>query len=651
MPTLLSRSLADNADGSDSLARGTATHARSLADNAASSEALARIGRNPRALADNDAMADSLASGLGTHSRTLADGDAGSDALARGAAAHSRSLADGDALADSLGLPAIAIVGATVAIVLAAPTGSLTVSSAPAPTPTPMGPSILYEMFVVDHTGSRLATLTKFDIARLGWVHLDAGEMEFSLSATDSQVASVKKLEREVQVYRNGTLLWWGVPTRITAAHDKVTYLCRELLWYFKRRVFGCTGLADYMQDGSFEADTVGSPPNPAFWFSSPDFIAGGASGVVNNNDFIGTHAVQLNYGTAGKDSFIGSALISVPKKAIGVPFILTAHVWVSNTHWVGTATQARGLYVELIDADNKFVTNAIVPIDDNTPRDQWVTMQTLIGIPANATTSWKLQVRLYAPATWVVWDGVTLHLPESNTYTNKDAADIIHDLVDRAQGRGGDPGHTDLNIWYAGAPTGQLFTRSFQWIEHGTFYDAMKELADQPNGPEFIIDLTNRALTVSPTVGTVRGDITLEFGVNLSGYAVQEDGENAFNVVIIEGEGEREGRIEYGASDLSKLGGVSYEMVDRAPQGAGANTVSQLASSELVRRGNGQIIPTVTTHEGAGPVIGNLKCGDTVPVVIASGSYSYSQSCRVVRMDLDPKKDSLTVTLNEVPA
>src|SRR5438128_540107 len=66
------------------------------------------------------------------------------------------------------------------------------------------------------------------------------GTFDFKIPTLDTQAAECVPLKREVQVWRDGVCIWWGVIVkRAHDGNDWTTVQCYGLEWYFSRRLFG----------------------------------------------------------------------------------------------------------------------------------------------------------------------------------------------------------------------------------------------------------------------------------------------------------------------------------------------------------------------------------------------------------------------------
>jgi hypothetical protein len=84
--------------------------------------------------------------------------------------------------------------------------------------------------------GGRVVELEQATLDKIRWELNRAGRMSFSLPTSDVKGKEFDIVKNEVQVWRDGTLFWWGVPWRRASQGEKTTYECEGLFSYFFRR-------------------------------------------------------------------------------------------------------------------------------------------------------------------------------------------------------------------------------------------------------------------------------------------------------------------------------------------------------------------------------------------------------------------------------
>lgn len=451
---------------------------------------------------------------------------------------------------------------------------------------------------------------------------------------------------REIQIYYEGGTdpLFWGPIVRPQAGLDETTWQCQGLLWYFGRRFMGRADRVDQLTNGDFESSETG-------WSFSgvthsvntdPDFIISGTkseklTGALADHT---TYAYQV-FSHGGVtippwpgDYMTGSAYVFVPAGPV----------------YEGPAFQDRGLALVHKDAAGAVVGFAFAPINDDTPKDEFVHLET--GVP-NVKGGETVEVRLYPPHGDAYYDLVTLTFMESlsfGTYggAGADVTTILEGIVEYAQDTAA--GKSDLNIGTAGDPTGSLLHVAYQFAEHRNILDAILEYVRQGTCDISIeISGTTRTFTVWPDrKGSLYGT-TLELDVNVAGFTWSQDLEQAASSVVLLGPGDGPDRPEGGATDTSFAGGAfTAEIVEQV---ADDTTIGQLdvrAAERLAVAARPEILE-VTTLPAAG-VIGDLAVGDTVPVVISHGWVDIDDTYRVSTISVNLDTDQATITLNALP-
>lgn len=519
----------------------------------------------------------------------------------------------------------------------------------PALTPPAVGTSVAgtppatYTVQTVTTSGSLVARLTHALVTSVRWELNGAGTVTFTLNTNDPQCNAIDLTTgipgTEIQVYRNATLLFWGVVTRARAGKKDTEFQGQGLLWYFSRRFIG-KPRTNYLLNPSFETGTVGSLPTS--WTNSSVTTAA----IVTNNDVLGSRAVQLNENTSGLDHFIYQGVATSYNAS--APFVLSAWVYISSAHWVGPAVDNFGLAAVALNG-----VTAIgywnVPIDDSTPQDQWVRLSMQVGRPPGVTS---IQVRLYAPGSWTVWDAVQLVLPESLSYPNTDQGEIIESLS--VHGQSTAENKSSLNIGRSHTVTGVVRNRTWQFDDHQNYLDAMKEFVGVQSGVDIDVAITSstRTLTVYyPQKGVVSPTVTLTYpGSGLTDFSLDVDGERvSTSVTLLSNTASGPDREEFNSTDASSLAGLILEAIETGPTGSVVNDLSSIAALRLSQLRKPLKIVSVTTADTS--LIGSLVVGDNVTLSINYGWVQFSATQRVVAIDLNPRTETMVLTLNEAPS
>lgn len=527
--------------------------------------------------------------------------------------------------------------------------------SLPGPPSLPDVPVGICDVFVVGQDGSPYGQAVNARVGNVSWELNGSGAADITLATTDSD-ATLMQPGREVQVWLDGTLIWWGPIVRPQAGLDESTWQCAGLLWYFGHRFMG-------------QADRVNQLTNGDFEDGETDWSFSGVTHSVNTDmDFVveGTQSLKLEGATADHS---GYAYQTWTHPAGGHPdgdFITgSVWVWISGADYLGGAIGDFGLLLKHRDADGTVLATAgdstsALPalIDDDTPRDQWVPLET--GVPF-VKEGHTVQMMLFPPHGVAYFDLATLTYMESLSFgypvNDDDVTDIIGGIVDYAQNRIFDHGKSDLGIDWTGDPSEVTRQIAYQFAEHRNILDAIMEYVRQ-GYVDVDIDLATRTFTIYPKAADSRTPklgkgttyaTTLELDVNLADFTSSWDLEQAASSVIMLGPGDGPDRPEGNAVDTSLLGGAfTMEIVEQAPDNTTVGQLDLRAAERLKVAARPEILE-VTTLPGAG-IIGDLLVGDTVPVVISHGWVDIDATYRVTRLEADLFRDQATITLNATP-
>lgn len=90
---------------------------------------------------------------------------------------------------------------------------------------------------VADQTNKRYGEILGAEVTEVVWELNEPGSATFTC---DPFTSGADKLlfgqKREIQIFDDTDLIWWGVPTGIDGDSNSVTIRCEGLLWYFRKR-------------------------------------------------------------------------------------------------------------------------------------------------------------------------------------------------------------------------------------------------------------------------------------------------------------------------------------------------------------------------------------------------------------------------------
>lgn len=467
----------------------------------------------------------------------------------------------------------------------------------------------------------------------VSWELNGPGGADISLAPGDSQ-APLLIGGREVQVWNNGNLIFWGPLVRGQATMESLTWQCAGLLWYFSRRYFGQADRVNLLSDGDFELDAVG-------------WDLGATGEVVSALDpapvVSGEHSVYVD-----GSSYVSQVYTHSISHPLGDLLTLAAWVYIPSADYVGPNDLAQGLYVERRTSGGDFITATWEPINDETPKDTWLRFE--IELPYVQDGD-QVEVRLYAPDGVAYWDLAVLTAMESLSFFDTDVHVIAGSIVLYAQDRYSTfaSGKSDLNIDVELTDLlGLKRSRTYQFAEHRQILDALTEFTETGDFDMdvIIVDETTRRFVTYAEKGEERAT-TLSMGTNLSSFSWSWDGEAAANSLVVIGPGDGPDREEGAAVDTAFLGGLTLEAISTAPDGATVGELDARAAEELKLYRRPEILE-VTTRPGVG-LVGVLQVGDWMPVDIDWGGVTIDGDWRIVRMTLDVLADTLSLTLNPI--
>lgn len=505
-----------------------------------------------------------------------------------------------------------------------------------------------YETWAVNKYGARYGSV-KAQVDEIEWVLNEAGTASFQYATLTPNGQVVQALSREVQIWRHGRLLWWGIPVRPEANSKRVSWRARELQWAFDHRYFGRADRDNYLDNPQFENGltswvTVNTTPT-----------------IVDSQKVLGAHAVQLEQITAQQDAYLEQALL-VTGTGVGTLWTLTGWYFIPPETWEGEAIGARGLTITRQNLVGEIQESGVYEISGATVRGLWQRAEVTVWTPPDVTE--YLLVRTYSPAIHIVWDALSLTIMESlssvsSGYPNYDWTSDESEMIERIVQHAQDPAYnkSDLNIGTYCPIVGRRIEKHYQFAEHGNIGDALREYPKE-GGPDQWVEVTptTRTFRTAARRGTHRPNAARYLAYSQArgrgvGNMAEEfswafDGEQAVSSSTILGNGDGPDREEGGHVDPALFGGFTMERVEQAPPSASIDSLDRLASEMVVTLSNPELL-TVSFKQPE--LIGVLMPGDTFPVLIDYGFVQVDAVYRVVRLRLTCKTEVFTATLNRV--
>jgi hypothetical protein len=224
---------------------------------------------------------------------------------------------------------------------------------------------------------------------------------------------------REIQVVRDGTVLFWGPVVRLEIDADRTHVQCADPRWYLTRRFFGRADRVNLLDGGNFEDGLTG--------WDTPV----GLTPVVDPTRAVqGTQSVRLTGTAEGHDTYLPQTYTHSQFHPAGDQLTIATHVWVPSVDYQGDATNSLGLFVTRTPAGGgdpiAIAGDQDATITAATLKDQWVRLETTLDFVQHGDI---IEVRLYPPWGTANYDLVTLTLRESLSFIEQDMATIISGL------------------------------------------------------------------------------------------------------------------------------------------------------------------------------------------------------------------------------
>lgn len=535
-----------------------------------------------------------------------------------------------------------------------------------------------YRVIMVDFLGTGQATeLSNASVESITWELNGWGEATYTIPVLDPQAADAKLLlQREVQIWRDGELIWWGIPVAYRADIAGATFTAFGLFYYFARRYFGPTysnAVPPMLVNGTFEA-----VPVLTGWTLSP----GPAPTVAaSNRHYAGNQSIKLTGGGTASPTTLYYIYQFPPLIAArSRPLKVTLSAWCYPENITLYGYEDRG--ISLQDSTPAVPTQSWALLNAKVPMNRWTRLETSLDMPAGVIID--NTVALYAPAIGsVYYDQVRFTYEEITGAI--EGEDWVDDYLRRvfnygagitgggSTGPGGTPGAQ--NSWYGArvlkSSLGMNFfppsiaagslnvDMAWRHEDAGNIFDALSEVYKRDKAD---IEITwntagtSRGLTsYIPRKGTVKTALALELGRNITKFTYDVDGRQTANDVRVVGRnsGDTKEVGQAGGPTPTTLDGRQFEAVLSPPQEVDGQGLIDLANAEERRLRAPVVVPTVTVKadglldrtEAGGP----LAVGDVVPVRMNHGLIQENDLRRVVKMTLTPSSEELQLVFNVV--
>lgn len=529
-----------------------------------------------------------------------------------------------------------------------------------------------YRVVMCNQAGGEPTELVRAKLRHVTWELNSWGEAVWSMPVLDAQASAAILMSREVQVWRDGVCIFWGIPWGGRADKRTVTFTAYGLLWHFAGRYFGpvySDRMPQMLTNGDFELDPLINGTGIGGWAAT-----GAATAASTTRRKFGSRAIKLTT-TGTPDQYIIQQL-TLPTPARIRPLKVTASAWVYPEVITTPAFEDRGIFL----FDTVTLQENFVPISKSIPMGEWTRLEASIELPAGASNA--LGLALYAPDNGIVyWDKARATYQqrtgarEGEDYSDDMMRRIFNYGAGNSFGGSEGPGGSviDQKAWW-GAPVkksslGMTWLGSTvaagslgadRWWDHedaANIYDAMAQLAAEDRMDfEVTWDAGGhvRSFATYPEgKGSLKPALALELGRNMVDFAYDVDGRQTANDVRVVGRnsGNTKEVGQAGGPTPYTMGGHQREAVIAAPVEVDGQGLTDMAVAEEARRREPVKVPTLTvkagglldtTHPG-----GPLTVGDTVPVRIRHGWVQEVGTRRVVKMTLRPDRELLDLVVN----
>jgi hypothetical protein len=506
-----------------------------------------------------------------------------------------------------------------------------------------------YQVKVVTNTGTPIATFDadegdgdtrqKASVESVSWVLNEPGLARIRIP-NEHPKADEMQAHREVQVWRDGAMIWWGVALQRSYARGALTWTCPGLLWYYTRLHLGPV-MTNYLTNPLFATNLAG-------WTA-----VGCVASRVTSPPIRGAGVARLVAASSGDNRLEQTFLINTG--SIGVFLTAAGWFWIDPAvAYTAPALDQRGLY---IDAPNS--------LPDSTPRWSPITMNHAAGVKhrletgtqlAPSLTNEPVTLRLMAPHAAIQWGALSVTAMESvsSLLTGSDIAEMMAAVVVYCET---DPHKSSHNIGVSWTPSGVMETVAYQFYNLPNAFQVLKSYATRGLA-DFSLVLTPATRTFT-THAPRKGTLKAGYGVAVPGSSTTDfthrlDGAQTTTRPIRRGAGEGSDREIGIAVDTSLTGGLVLEDVRDAPAEFDIDGLDKWAATDLARLANNITIPTFSVPAEAwmGGAGREVEEGDRVPVTVNLGAIQEATTNRrVMQMVLTGAKDEIAVTVNPEPA
>jgi hypothetical protein len=244
--------------------------------------------------------------------------------------------------------------------------------------------------------------------------------------------------------------------------------------------------------------------------------------------------------------------------------------------------------------------------------------------------------------------------------YTDVDQADIARELIRTAQA------HPDGDIGVRAEPPddpnapARPRTLIYQAYELKSVGEALRELAELDEGPDFLIDVAfsddgtpvRRLRVGDPLLGQGGAPHVWDYGANLMSYTWPCDGASMAGRVFALGAGSESGQLIETAADpgLTAAGWPLTETEVSYAHLEDRQVLASIAAATLRTVNRPVILPELVVRADRDPVLGSYQVGDHAQVVIRDDFFPDGMDFRVRILAVEVTPDEETVSLTVSP-
>lgn len=470
------------------------------------------------------------------------------------------------------------------------------------------------------------------------------GTFDFKIPTLDAQAIEVRP-PREVQLWRDGLCIWWGVIVKRSTdtGLEWTTVQCYGLEWYFSRRMFGPIQ-TNYVSNGGFESGLS-------------NWTAVGCTATVDTAwKAKGTQSVKLTTNASGADAYLGQLLTVSGNVDQAVVYRASAVYRINPTAtWNGPALYERGLYLaRLVNGVVQGDDYVWEPITEDAERNgaEVFVESPHVTVPAGQTQT--LDLRLYGPSTVINWDVVSVKVEESvsTPVAGEQVETLLQRVIEYAQHGAG---KSELSMTFAYTTTGKYVPlRAYQFYDHGNIWESFREFIESnvcDVGVTWNTSGTARTFNVWgwPGRGTLKPGLQMDLSLGglVVGAEYEESIEESATKVRALGQGTGATREVGEAVDTSLMDGLVLEASLDTPLETSVGVLDDWASAELGRTKAPIRTPRLVCRENSAQIIETLSLGDLVPVVISQGWIQENATRRVIGISINCESDTLEPTVN----